>query len=402
MLLLAAPAVARPWDVQTIDTPGAAFSRGVDVLPSGQTALLLQRRAGSTTRLELRLGPRTRLLDSGSRVYFEAALDHDSHGHMVVAWLRFNRTGGPTELFTWTSGGGKHQVAGDDNPATLALAVAPSGRAALAYWSPAGVHVARAAPAQPFSKPESVDATSRTAVRPGIAVASGGRIVVAWSDGRGGIFARAAGGAAPFGTMQGVQLRAPAPGAALLPDSPKVVMTASGRAVVCVSSDELRDHRVVDSRVEAFDWPVGEPHPSGAATLSRGAAAGTADIVSQGTAAAIAWTQRPKGSPRALWVARWTPKGLQRPNIYDTRQLGLAALLAPAANGALDIFYRAAGAHWFTVRLSSAGRFSGTVSVTPPGASIGAIDVAADGSHPAAAWTRPAGGARAQMAQPHR
>jgi hypothetical protein len=400
LLLLAAPAAARPWDVQTIDTPGAAFSRGVDVLPSGQTALLLQRRAGATNRLELRLGRTTRLLDSGAHVYFEAAVDHDSHGRMVIAWLRFDRTGGATALFTWTTRGGKHQIAGDDNPATLALAVAPSGRAALAYWSPGGVHVARAAPGAAFSKPENVDATSRLAVRPGIAVASGGRIVVAWSDGRGGIFARAAGGAAPFGTKQGIQLRAPAPGATLLPESPKVVMTASGRAVVCISSDELRDHQVVDSRVEAFDWPIRVPHPSGAATLSRGAAAGTADIVSQGTAAAIAWTQRPKGSPRALWVARWTSKGLERPNIYDTRQLGLTALLAPAVNGALDAFYRAAAGHWFTVRLSSAGHFTGTTAVTPPGASIDAIDVAGGGSHPAAAWTRPAGGV--QMARPHR
>jgi hypothetical protein len=180
------------------------------------------------------------------------------------------------------------------------------------------------------------------------------------------------------------------------------VLTTSGRAVVSVSSDELRNHRVVDSRIEAFDWPVGKAHPSGAATLSRGAAAGTADIVAQGTSASIAWTQRPKGSPRALWVARWTPKGLQRPNLYDTRALGLPVLLAPAPGGALDVFYRAAGAHWFTVRLSAAGRFSGTSVVTPPGESIAAIDVASAGTHLVAAWTGRGGGPHVQLARPSR
>ena len=170
--------------------------------------------------------------------------------------------------------------------------------------------------------------------------------------------------------------------------------------MICVSSDELLNHRVVDSRVEAFDWPVGDTHPSGAATLSRGAAAGSADIVAQGTSAAIAWTQRPKGSPRAFWVARWSKKGLERPNLYDTRALGLQALLAPAPSGTLDVFYRAAGAHWFTVRLSRAGRFSGTSAVTPPGDDVGAIDVASAGIRVVAAWTGRGGGPRVQVAKP--
>jgi hypothetical protein len=370
------------------------------VLPNGRTALLLQRRVGTATRLELRVGGRTRTLDSGRRVYYEAKLGDDSHGRIVVVWLRFNRAGGPAELFAWSARAGMQQLAGGDSPATFAMTVAPSGRAALAYWSPKGVFVARAAAGRGFSKPASVDATSRSAVRPGIGVTSGGRTVVAWSDGRGGILARAAGGATAFGPMQDVQLRSPLQGATLLPGSPKVVMTASGRAVISVSSDELLNHRVVDSRVEAFDWPVGDAHPSGAATLSRGAAAGSADIVAQGTSAAIAWTQRPKGSPRALWVARWTVKGIQRPNLYDTRALGLPVLLAPAPSGALDIFYRAAGAHWFTVGLSRAGRFGGTSVVTPPGDDVSAIDVASGGSRVVAAWTRQNGRPRVQVARP--
>jgi len=370
------------------------------VLPNGRTALVLQRRVGTATRLELRVGRRTRTLDSGRRVYFEANLDDDSHGRIIVVWLRFNRAGGPAALFAWSARAGKQQLAGDDNPSTFAMAVAPSGRAALAYWSPKGVFVSRAAPGRAFSKPESVDLTSRSAVRPGIGVTSGGRTVVAWSDGGGGILARAAGGGGAFGPMQDVQLRAPVQGATLLPGSPKVVMTAGGRAVISVSSDELLNHRVVDSRVEAFDWPVGAAHPSGAATLSRGAAAGSADVVAQGTSAAIAWTQRPKGSTRTLWVARWTAKGLQRPSLYDTRALGLQVLLAPAPSGALDAFYRAAGAHWFTVRLSRAGRFSGTSAVTPPGDEVGAIDVASAGSSVVAAWTGRGGGPKVQLASP--
>jgi hypothetical protein len=398
---LTPPASARPWDVQTISSRGAAHSRGIDVLPSGQTALLVQHRVRAAARLELRIGRRTRVLDSGQAVNFEAKLDHDSHGRLVVAWLRFSRSAGPAQLFAWSAGTGRQQLAAGDNPATLALAVAPSGRAALAYWSPKGVFVSRAGAGRGFAKPESLDVTSNVAVRPGIGVTSGGRTVVAWS-GRGGVLTRAANGASGFGPMQDVRLRAPAEGATLLSDSPKVVMTARGRAVVCVSSDELRSHRVVDSRVEAFDWPAGDAHPSGAATLSRGAGAGTADVVVQGASAAIAWTQRPKGSPRALWIARWTPRGLQRPSLYDTRALGLQVVLAPAASGALDAFYRAAGAHWFTVRLSRAGRFSGTSVVTPPSESISAIEVASAGRQVVAAWTGRERGPRVQLARPAR
>jgi len=158
------------------------------VLPNGRTALLFQRRVGPATRLELRVGGRIRTLDSGRGAYFEAKLDDDSHGRIVVVWLRFNRTGGPAELFAWSARAGRQQLSGGDNPATLAMAVAPSGRAAVAYWSPKGVFVARAAAGRGFSRPESVDATSRPAARPGIGVTSGGRTVVACSDGRGGSF----------------------------------------------------------------------------------------------------------------------------------------------------------------------------------------------------------------------
>jgi hypothetical protein len=180
------------------------------------------------------------------------------------------------------------------------------------------------------------------------------------------------------------------------------VLTNDGRAVVAVSSIELRSDRVsvADRRVEAFEWKSSAPHPSAAATLSRGAAAGGADVIARGKAAVIAWTQRPKGAPRALWATRWTGKGLQRPNVYDTRALGSPVLLTAAPRGAVDTFYRAAGNRWFTVRLSAAGLYRGTTTVTPPGEEIDEIDVASAGSHAAASWTLGGRIARVQLGRP--
>jgi hypothetical protein len=363
--------------------------------------VLLQRRAGSQNGLELRIGGQRRLLDRSPSGFLDADVQHDSHGRLVVTWRRSFAGGGAAQAFAWTSSGGKQQVSDAANGVNaVTLSVAPSGRAGIAYRATESVFVARRAAGRGFQKAEMVASTGAGAVSPGIGVTSGGRIVAAWSDGRSGILARAASGGASFGPMQVVLLRAPQAGAALVPGSPKVVMTAGGRAVVSISSDELGNHQVLDSRVEVFDWPVGAAHPSGAATLSRDSAAGTADIVAQGTAAVIAWTQRSKGSPRALWVARWTTKGIQRPNLYDTRALGLAVLLTPAPNGALDLFYRASGPRWFTVRLSAAGRFTGTSSVTPAGESVSAIDVASAARRRAAAWTRRDGPARVEVARP--
>jgi hypothetical protein len=396
VLLLAGPAAARPWDVQTLSMKGAAVSRAVDVLPNGHTALLVQRRVGQVTQLELRTGRRVRVLDRSSSGFAYAALRHDAHRRLIAIWVRPLDQATPT-VFAWTTARGVQQVSGAGGAAAPDLAVAPGGRSALAYSTQDGVFVARGSITRGFTK---TDRAGSQASNPGIAVTSGGRAVVAWSDGDGGILTRAASGSGPFGPMQDVQLRAPLQGATLSPGSPKVVMTGGGRAVICVSSDELVNRRVVDRRVEAFDWPARAAHPSGAATLSRGAAAGVADIVTQGTSAAIAWTQRSKGSPRALWVARWTVKGIQRPNLYDTRALGSPVLLSSAPSGALDLFYRAAGAHWFTVRLSQPGRFTGTSLVTPPGDAVHAIDVASAGNRVVAAWTSPGGRSRVQLATP--
>jgi len=289
----------------------------------------------------------------------------------------------------------------------LSLSVAASGRAALAYRSPEGVFVARGASAHGFEAPTTVASAGTFSAQPGVAVSSSGRVVVAWSDGK-RIVVRAASGPGPFSSPQPVALRPPAGGNTLVPGGPDGVMTTAGRAVVAVSSFELRASSptpvqkpvVADQRVEAFDWARGAARPSAAATLSRGAAAGTADVVAQGASALIAWTQQPPGGPRALWVARWAPTGLQRPNVYDTHSLGLPVLLTPAPRGAVDAYYQAGGKRWFTVRLSAAGLFTGTSSVTPPGPQIPLIDLAAEGSRSIAGWTLGTRNARVQIARP--
>jgi hypothetical protein len=284
----------------------------------------------------------------------------------------------------------------------LSLSVGASGRAALAYWSPEGVFVARGAAGHAFSTGNAVAPAGTFDAQPGIAVASGGRLVVAWSDGK-RIVARATSGAGPLGSAQPVALRAPSAGSTLVAGAPKVVMTTESRAVVAVTSSELRGGppaSVADRRVEAFDWPSTAAHPSAAATFSRGAAAGDADVIAQGASAVVGWTQRPEGAPRSLWVTRWTSKGLQRPNVYDTHDLGLPVLLTPAPKGAVDVFYQAGAQRWFTVRLAATGLYGGTAPITPAGEKVPLIDVAAEGSAAIAGWTFGKRGARVQIARP--
>jgi hypothetical protein len=400
-LLAPSPADARPWAVRELATQGPAFSRGVDVLPTGRAAVLLQRGGGASSRLELRVGGRTRLLDTGAHPFGSTEVQHDSRGRMVVAWRRV--IGGTTQVFVWTAKGGRQQVSAVRKGVShVSLSVAASGRAALVFWSPEGIFVARGAAGHGFSAATAVAPAGTFDAPPGVGVASGGRLVVAWSDGR-RILARAANGPGPLGSVQAVALRAPSAGSTLVAGAPKVVMTTGSRAVVAVSSSELRGGppaSIADRRVEAFEWPLAAAHPSAAATFSRGAAAGDADLIAQGTSALIAWTERPQGAARALWVIRWTPKGLQRPNLYDTRALRLPVLLTVAPKGAVDVFYVAGGQRWFTVRLASTGLYGGTATVTPPGEKVPLIDVAAEGSRAIAGWTAGKRSVRVQVARP--
>jgi hypothetical protein len=383
-VLVAATAAARPWRVQTIGAAGTSFSHAVDVLPNGRTAVLLQRGEGNSNRLELRVGGRVRVLDRGAGGGFgNADIQHDARGRLVVTWGRVLQA---PRAFVWTEAAGRTEISGSS--AAVSLAVAANGRAAIAYSSPGGAFVVRRSSGGRFGSAEPVAAAGSQPGRPGIDVTSRGRVVVAWSVDR-RVLARSANGPAAFGPAEIVQLRAPAAGTTLVAGDPEVALTSDDRAVVAVSSNEVRTDTVdvVDRRIEAFEWKRTAQHPSAAATLSRGAKAGAADLVASGQAAVIAWTQRPKGAPRSLWAARWTRKGLQRPNVYDTRALGSPVLLTAAPRGGIDAFYRAGGRRWFTVRLAATGLYRGTSTVTPPGAEVEQIDVAAAGGNTAAAWT---------------
>ncbi len=358
--------------------------------------MALERVRRPRSLLQLRIGPSLRTLDTTGALDLE--LGHDAQGRIVVAWLR-RLEGGSIQAFGWTPSGGRQQISsGTADVRSVSLGVSRTGRAALAYSSSQGIFVARRAPGSGFSPHERVAAGGS----PDVAVSNRGRVVVAWAEGA-SVVARAANGAAPFGTPYAVPLRASGAGNVIALETPKVVMTRNGRAVAVVSSGEARGSAggaVVDRRVEAFEWKASAPRPSGAATLSRQAQAGAADVVAHGDAAVIAWTQRPKGSPRALWTTRWTKGGIQRPNVYDTRDLGLPVLLTSAPHGAVDAFYRAGGPRWFTVRLNAAGIYRGTSTVTPPGEQVVSIDVAAQGAHTAAVWTIGKRSTRVQIARP--
>jgi hypothetical protein len=405
--MIAVPAEARPWKVQTIAGKGAALSRGVDVLPNGRTAVLLQRRSSGRNRLELRVGGSVRTLDLSSGSFDSTHLGHDSNGRLVVAWRRLLNPG-VAQAFAWTSRGGRQQVSAVQKSVTdVTLAVAGNGRAVLGFVAADGVFVSRRSPGSGFAPAESLADAGTFASGPGVAVTRRGRIVAAWLRGA-GVVARSASGAAPFGAAQAVALRPAAAGATLVGGPPRVVITSQSRAVVVVSSYELRRTAVtplfVDQRVEAFDWPASAAHPSASATLSRSASAGVADVVAQGSSAVIAWTQKAQSSPRELWATTWTAKGVQRPQIYNTRALAAPVVLTAAAGSAVNVFYRAGGPRWFNVRLSAAGRYSGTANVTPAGEGVALIYAAASGNHVAASWHAQlgptAGSRRVQVARP--
>ncbi len=401
---MAGTAEARPWSVHAVSTPGAAFSRGIDVLPSGRTAVLLQRRSGGQNRLELRLGTRVRTIDAGAGSFLSTHVAHDAHGRLVIGWRRA-LDAGVVQAFAWTSGAGRQQVsAGQKSVRDVSLAVAGNGRAALAFDSEDGISVARRSPNSGFSVAETVAPAGSFASGAGLAVTRRGRIVAAWLRGTGAVV-RAAEGAAPFGAAQAVALRPAGAGTTLVGASPKVVITSQGRAVVVVSSYELRRSEVaplfVDQRVEAFDWAANAPQPSAAATLSRSASAGVADVVVQGASAVIAWTQRSPKSQRELWATTWTSKGVQRPRVYTTHALGAPVVLASGAGAAVNVFYRAGGPRWFTVRLTAAGLYRDTSVVTPPGETVPFVYAAAAGSRVAASWSvKLASKWRVQVARP--
>ncbi len=403
--LVAPAAEARPWSVDKVATPGPSLSRGVDVLPNGRAVVLLQRRAGGQNRLELRIGRTTRMLDGTARSFLSTDIQHDRRGRLAVVWRRI--VDGQIQAFAWTARGGRQQVSAErQSVGHVSLSIAPNGRAALAYSSPVGVFLARGASGAGFGAPTAIGAGTPTLL-PDVAVSSGERVVVAWSDGKRVLVRVARQGV--LGVTYVVSLRPAAAGNTLVPGVPRVVITSGGRAVVAVSSSELRGPSpapgatpvVADRRVEAFDWPRAAPRPSAVATLSRGAAAGDAEIVAHGQSAVIAWTQRPQGAPRSLWTTRWTRAGLQRPNVYDTRMLDLPVVLTPAPRGAVDAYYSTAQ-RWFTVRLSAAGLYRGTSTVTGPGTQVPLIDAAAAGPHAAASWTVGGPGTYVQLARPAR
>src|SRR5689334_15533310 len=144
LALLATSAQAKPWAVHTVVTSGPAFGRGVDSLPNGRAAILMQRAAGGSNRLELRIGGRTRLIDTTTHSFLGTDIRHDSHSRLVIVWRRV--LGGTIQAFAWTARGGRQQVSdARKDVGYLSLSVASSGRAALAYQSPEGVFVARGA-----------------------------------------------------------------------------------------------------------------------------------------------------------------------------------------------------------------------------------------------------------------
>jgi hypothetical protein len=392
---VAAAANSPPWRVRTVPTTTATFLRGLEVLPGGRTAIVLQRRAGGRNRLELHDGRRSRALDVSRHAFIDADVGHDRRGRLVVAWRRIARTGGAIQLFVWTTGARTRQLSSLPTSAnSVSLDVAPNGRAIVAASSQGQVLAWRRAPGRRFGPPRQLTPERSATSDPAASIAGGGRAVVAWGEGE-AVAASSAEGNGPFGTPQVVRLRSAREGHSLVPAAPKIVLTSERRAVVAVSAAELRaasgpytEPAIVATHVEAFDWAPGAGTPSAARTLSRGELAGAPDLIARGGSALVAWTERADGAaPRALRAAFWAARGPDRNHTYETRELGGPVVLAPAAAGGAQVFYRVTRGHWFTVHLAGSGLFSRTSVVTPPGRAVTVLEADGASRRAVAAWT---------------
>ena len=334
-------------------------------------------------------------------------IGHDSHGRLLIAWRRL-LVPGAAQAFAWTSKSGRQQVSAVQKSVTdVSLAIAGNGRAALGFVSNDGLFVARRSPGSAFAAPESLAQPGTFASGPGVAVTRRGRVVAAWLRGT-GVVARAAEGAAPFGPAQTVALRpagrghdagrGPAEGRHHEPGA-----GGGGRLLLRAPPDRGRAAVRGPARggvrlARARRAPVGGGDALAKRLRGRGGRGRTGSLGRDRVDATGA-----VGAPGALGDDV-DDEGRPATPVYNTHALAAPVVLTPGPGAAVNVFYRAGGPRWFTVRLTAAGLYAGTSNVTPAGQAVALIYAASTGNRAAAAWHAQlgssAGSRRVQVARP--
>jgi hypothetical protein len=382
----AADAQATTWPVRTVATGGAAFGAGVDGLPGGAVATLLERRGGFGSRLELWIGRRHTLIAASQRGHaFGPRLAHDRRGRVVVAFTVVPDSGGARRAYVWTAAHGVQTLwAGPRSAGAVSLAVAPDGRAAAGVSGIAPATIARGTTASGFGAPEQLPAGAPARYPSDVGIADDGTVTAAGRDDGGVAFTRAAWGR-PFS--------APVVVPVANADESSFAVTAGGRAVFAVKQTvPVRGGAGSMRTVSTIAWDAGAAAPGPPQVVSRGQA-GSPAVLAVGDTAFAVWRQAAttRSEPATLAVAT-IPDGGAAHVRFTIPGLGGAGgplgpiTLAPSGSGVRPYF--AVGGSIHTTHVDARGRVSGTSVALGPAEGRPMIAAAEAGGRPVVVFTR--------------
>jgi hypothetical protein len=382
-----ASAAAGPWPARTVATGGSAFADGVDGLPNGSVATLLERRSGRSSRLELWIGSRHTLVATSPNGHsFGARMGHDRRGRIVVAWATIPGHTGARQAYAWTAAHGVQRLtSGTRSVVDADVAVAPDGRAAIVApqtGDSGGGAIARGSTtggfaAQPIGSGD-------VGFPSFVGIADDATVTVGWTDRRGVGLARAAWGA-PFGAAVHVPVDHL--------DDTTMTVTGAGRAVVAVKQTALQLDGSFTRDVSAFTWDPGAAAPTAPIRLSQGQA-GTPAAQAVGDRAFVVWRQArtTRSAPATLGAAVFAP-GAAAPSTRLTvpgrggagGPLGAIAL-APSGTGVRPYFSVGGSVH--STHVSASGRVSGTSVALGPAEGRPRVSAAEADGRPVVVWSR--------------
>jgi len=286
----AAAAAAPSWSVRTVASDGPAFSRGIDVLPGGRVATLLELGASGQQALELRVGTQRTVLARSPHGFGPVEIKHDARGRLTVIWSTISTRRGTRRLFAWTDGRTQTISRGAASVNVASFAEASDGAAVLAYYQQDHVRVARRAPdAAAFEAPQDLTPDPGAADLPVTAVAPGGDAVVAFGD----VAVRAPGAAQPFGQRQRFAIDGTRSGES------RVAIDDQGTAVLAFRTIGGDGAGSTQSSVRAATWSADAPAPNASALLSRTPRAGVPVAVATGDQVVVAFKEAADATSQA-------------------------------------------------------------------------------------------------------
>jgi hypothetical protein len=385
----ATPAVATTWPVRTVATGGPAFAVDVAGLPDGTVGTLLERRVGAASRLELWVGTRHTLVATSAHGHsFDGRLTVDQAARWLVAYTVVSGGArGTRQAYVWTAARGVQRVR-DTGGSGVALAVAPDGRAAVAFTQGPGAFVARGTTTGGFAAAQEVSgATSDedSTFVSGVGIADDGTVTVGIAHLRAYAMARAAWDA-PFGAPVTI----PVPSR----DETAFTVTSSGLAVAAVKQTIGAPSGPYTRSVSAITWPAGAATPTAPQLLSRDQA-GPPAARSLGGRAFVVWRQArtTRTSPATLGTASFVDRPQVTPRVRFTipgrggagGPLG-TIMLAPSGTGVRPYF--AVGDSIHSTHVDADARVSGTSVVAGPSEGRPYVAAAEAAGRPVVVWTR--------------